>query len=469
MKKTHWLRTTVITLAVCFIAGVILALILFNANPGRTGASSSIEFSFSGAAKGQVPSGYRFDLSGFTSDEVLEAALNDAGLADRYTVDQIRSNILVSGVYPQNIVDQMTRYESILTGDASKVKIVDYHATLYSVMLYNDFDKSISSADLKKLLAAVMEEFRAQFEKVYSSMILAEDSLLADINKYDYPQQLEILDKAVSRYGGFAQEMADAHPDFRVKGQGFQDLAARYRGLQDSDMGRLSSLVTLNALFRDPDWVVAWYENRISSLEIRLKELAQEQEDTEALIAQYTKDDIIYVSTSGTIRQVINATPDSYDKVVERRQEIAGQIADLNKELAQLRIKLGDIKGSTRNTAAGSGEAEEAAETAVPAVSEEEQKAQKAEIEEGIAAVVSQLNTVTEKFSALLKSYSEREMNDRTVSITDVRYKTPKVFSVPFLVQAVRTAGPLCALGLIGCLIGLVISRRKQEKAMQKG
>ena len=33
MKKTHWLRTTVITLAACVIAGVILALILFNANP----------------------------------------------------------------------------------------------------------------------------------------------------------------------------------------------------------------------------------------------------------------------------------------------------------------------------------------------------------------------------------------------------------------------------------------------------
>ena len=43
MKKTHWLRTTLITLVACGIAGLILAVILFNANPPRTGAASSIE------------------------------------------------------------------------------------------------------------------------------------------------------------------------------------------------------------------------------------------------------------------------------------------------------------------------------------------------------------------------------------------------------------------------------------------
>ena len=115
----------------------------------RVRVSSSIEFAFDGAANGVAPNGYRYDLNDFTSEEVLSAALKEASLDDKYTVDQIKANILVSGVYPKNIVEQMTKYESLLSGDLGKVNAVDYHATMYNVTLYNDFDKSISAADLE--------------------------------------------------------------------------------------------------------------------------------------------------------------------------------------------------------------------------------------------------------------------------------------------------------------------------------
>ena len=52
--------------------------------------------------------------------------------------------------------------------DAGKVSAADYHATLYNVSLYNDFDKNIARADLEKLLESIMTEFRTQFEKTYS-------------------------------------------------------------------------------------------------------------------------------------------------------------------------------------------------------------------------------------------------------------------------------------------------------------
>ena len=71
MKKTHWLRATLITLVACGLAGLLLAVILFQSDGGRTGATAGIQFSFDGAAQGMAPNGYRFDLSGFTSDEVI--------------------------------------------------------------------------------------------------------------------------------------------------------------------------------------------------------------------------------------------------------------------------------------------------------------------------------------------------------------------------------------------------------------
>ena len=452
MKKPHWLRNILITLVACGIVGLILSLILFFANPGRTGASCSIEFSFDGAAEGKAPNGYRYDLSGFTSEEVLSAALMDVGLSEKYTVDQISANILVSGVYPENIVEQMTKYESLLTGDASKVSVADYHATLYNVTLYNDFDKSIAQTDLEKLLAAIMTEFRAYFEKTYS-VFLVKDSLLDSLSDYDYPQQLEILEKTISRNAGYAEEMADAHPDFLLDNDSFSDILAQYKSLLSSDLERLNGLVTMNALSKDQERIVAQYENRIRVLQLQLKELDQEAKDTEALIKQYNKDDIIYVSTSGALQRVGSNSSDTYDVLVVKHQEITEKIADLNKELDQVKLKLRDIEGDAT---------EENEETGMVVSSDVDREAQKTVVEKGISSLVNKLNKITENFTVFLKAYSEREMNDRTVAITEVKYKTPKILSGAFIKKTLKTAGPICALGFIVCLVCVIISRKKE-------
>ena len=516
MRKRAWLKIALITLAACAVAGVILAVILFNANPARTYAVSSVEFSFEGAANGLAPNGYRYDLSGLQSDEVLEAALKDAGMEGKYTPDQLRANMIVSGVYPEDIVDQMTGYESLLTGDAGKISVGDYYATLYNVTLYNDFDKSISGDDLVKLLGAVMSEFQSYFERVYS-VFLAKDTMLENLSEYDYPQQLEILNVSIGRNLTYADEMAEDHLDFRMNGNGFSDVAVQFENLQTTDLERISGLVTMNALSRNPDRIIAQYENQIKVLKIRLKELETESKDVEALIAEYSKDDIIYVSTSENLQRVGSSSSSTYDTLVARRQEIADSIASLNKELAQVQLKLSDIQGGTAgaagaaavtdagaseaaaagaesaetaeakteaaaaaegtaaetaaagvNTEAAAAESAEAAkanaETAAAAATDEEIEAQKAVVEKGIASVVAKLNKATEQFTSFLQAYSERELNDRTVAVSAVRYKAPKLISSAFVVQAIKTAGPLCVLGLMVCIVIMIISQSRAKK-----
>ena len=460
MKKKMWIRRGLITFAVCTLAGIILAVILFNANPGRTSAASTIQFSFDGAAEGMAPNGYRFDLSGFTSEEVLSAALEKAELSGRYTTEQIRENLLISGTYPDNIVQQMTGYESVLTGDVGRISAADYHATLYTVTLYNDFDKRISQADLERLLENIMTEFRAQFRKTYS-FFLAEDTLLENLADYDYPQQLELLQSSVSRYETFAGQMAEDHPEFLMDGEGFADIAVRYQTLRTSDLERISGIVTMEALSQDQDRIVAQYENRIKVLEIQLKELTREAKDTEALISQYNKDDIIYVSTAGALQQVSGNSTQTYDNLVDARRQIEENIADLNKELAQTKLKLTDIRGGVVPE-----EDEKTEEQAVTAdadtVSEEEYEARKLVVENSISNVVKKLDSVTENFADALRAYSIQEMSDSSVAITKVKFDSPKLLSGAFALQAIKTAGPLCALGLMALLIGIIHSRRKE-------
>ncbi len=471
MKRTHWFRNTIITVAVCALAGIILAVILFNANPERTSASSSIQFSFNGAAEGLAPNGYRFDLSGFTSEEVLSAALADVGLSDRYTTDQIRGNLLITGAYPENIIEQMTGYESLLTGDAGKTSVKDYHATYYTVTLYNDFDRNISRANLEKLLENIMAEFRTYFERTYM-FFLGADNLLESLSEYDYPQQLEVLESAVSRHEAFAGQMAEEHPEFLMNGEGFADIAVQYRILRTSDLERLSGIVTMNALSQDQNRITDQYENRIKILEIRLRELDQRAKDMDSLISGYNKDDIIYVSTAGTLQQVGGNSTETYDSLVQSYHAIEASISSLNKELIQVKQKLADIQGETTAQKEKIAETEttEASETdeitaeQVAVVSEEEREAHRKVVEANVSATKAKLDAITERFAAVLKAFFEKEMDDSTLAVSAVLYESPKLLSGEFAKKVIEVAGPVCALGFIACLVGIIISRKKGEK-----
>ena len=45
-----------------------------------------------------------------------------------------------------------------------------------------------------------------------------------------------------------------------------------------------------------------------------------------------------------------------------------------------------------------------------------------------------------------------------------MRYDTPKILSGAFIIKCIKTAGPICALGFMVCIILMIISRRKEEK-----
>ena len=74
-------------------------------------------------------------------------------------------------------------------------------------------------------------------------------------------------------------------------------------------------------------------------------------------------------------------------------------------------------------------------------------------------------DSVANAFAAMLEAYTAQEINEKTVSVTDLRYKTPSLVSGAFIVRAIKTAGPICAVGFMVCMVLLIISRRKEEKA----
>ena len=346
MSKTHWLKITLITLAACAVIGLILSVILFNQNPGRTYASATIQFSFNGAGEGKAPNGYPFNINGIYSEEVLTSALEASGLQDQYTTDDISNNLTVIGVYPEDIVTQMTAYNSLLDANADQqAAMADYHATLYNVTLYNDFDTTVSQDTLKTLLANILNSYRDYFIKT-SAFSLQKTDPITDLEEYDYTQQLLAISEAAEQQSRFAQEMADQAPDFRKDRKGFDDIVISYDNLR-SDIDRLDANITLNTLSKDRERLQKQYEMELRTLNRNLEGAQEELKRIEELVTSYEKDGIIYVSTSGALRQVSSNASETYDKLVEKRKNLTDEITVINADISKYQALLDDV---TRNS-----------------------------------------------------------------------------------------------------------------------
>ncbi len=470
--KKHWLKITLLVLAVCAVAGLVLSVILFNQNPGRTYASASLQFSFNGAGEGKAPNGYPFDVNGIFSEEVLEKALEDSGLNGTYTTDQIKDNLTITGIYPDNIVKQMTAYTSLLDESAEQqATMADYHATQYSVVLHHDFDPKISGDALKTLLSNILDAYRAYFIKT-CALSLEKTDPIPELSEYDYTQQLQAISEAADQQSRFAREMADQAPDFRKDRKGFDDIIVSYDNLK-SDIERLNSSITLNTVSKDRDRLQQQYEMEIRTLNRELESTQEEITRIEGLIASYDKDGIVYVSTSGSLQKVSSNASDTYDKLVAKRKELTDSITATNADIAKYQALLDDMTNNsaapTKAETTGADETTGTDETGEVSTSAELTEAEREQLtaasEKQIETLTSKKDRVTSDFRAMLDAYARQEINERTVLLSNLKYKAPSMLSGAFIVKVIKTAGPICVLGLMVCLAWMIISRWRNRRS----
>ena len=494
-QKPHWLRNTLCVLIACGILGTILSAVLFLTNPEKTYAAANVQFSFDGAAQGTAPNGYSFGISAVSSDEVVEKALEDAGMADRYSAEAVQGQIETSGVYPEDIVRQMMNYESLLDFSANReLTVSDYHPTLYTVKLYNGFDEKISKGDLEKLLHAIMDSYKAYFSKVYTAGQNSV-SIAYNLEDYDYPQQLTILTTTMEDAIRYADEMYEKEPALRLNGQGFNDISVRLHSLIDTDISKLSADITMNALTKNTSRLITQYDYEIRSLTNQLNKKNDQLTHLDALIASYDKNEIIYLSTADSLTKIDGNSSETYDALVASRREVADEITTINNEISNYRLLLADLIGEDK--------AEEAEKAAAPAVvsanaeteetesaegegtvteivvpertqeeleelakaAEEAARKQIAALETNISTLAAKREAVMKDFADLIRQYNDKYVNDATVSVFGYQYRAPSLLSGAFIKQTIKIAGAFCLVGFIVCMILLIHSRRKEEKA----
>ena len=88
-----------------------------------------------------------------------------------------------------------------------------------------------------------------------------------------------------------------------------------------------------------------------------------------------------------------------------------------------------------------------------------------AALEKYISALETKREAIMTDFASLIQLYNDKYVNDMTVSVMNYQYKAPSLLSGAFIKETIKIAGVFCVVGFIVCMILLINSRRKEEKA----
>ncbi len=485
VKKTHWLRNTLLILLACGIVGLMLSAILFFGKSSPIYASATLVFTFDGATTGIAPNGTGFDIKDILRDEVLSQGLKNASLDERYTPEQIRPNLVACGVYPDDMAEQIMHYESLLNFTASReLTIGDYHPTTFDIALYNDFDKSISKADLMLLLQGIMDAYRAYFSQVYAYNIDT-DLTLFSLDEYDYPQQLQILEERLTTVSSYAQELYEKDPTFRWNGKGFNDISVQLNTLIDSNVTRLNADLTINALTKNPKRLLTQYQFELRNLNNQLDKQNLALAKLDKLIESYEKNEVLYLSTSESLTKIDGNSSETYDTLMGRRKSLANDITNINYQINLYQLRLSDLLGESKNVTVDTSSADAAAEptgegqsnaadsASIPDISEADlaaaerkKEARQAQLEAAIQYLVTESDAIFSDFKVMLQVLSNQKINDLTVTVTRYAYKAPSLLSSAFIKKAILTTGPIVTIGFMVCVVLIAISRSKEEKQL---
>ena len=490
-RKFSLLERSLIILAVSAAIGLLVSVIVFAAKPSSTCSAATLQFTFEGSADGTAPSGVRFNLSDISTDAVLTEALKKAGLEGRVSADDVRSNLVVSGSYPRDMIAQTMSYESLLNLTANRELTIDsYFPTMYRVALYDRFSSKLSKKELNNLLTNILEVYSQTFAQRYGHGPASND-IVFDLDSYDYPQQVEILTQKTEDAVRYAEALYDMDPTFTYNGVGFGDIAVRLQSLINSDVSRLNATLTLNALTKNPERLQTQYSFEIrdlsTQLELRRKLLLQ----IDALVESYQKNEIIYISNGDALTKIDGNSSATYDYLVNRRKETADLNTQINARIAKYRLRLDDIlkgmepdkkttdttdttesgdsttegnDGEDGTTTQGETSTAPVAQSSKAAKDAEEMKRLREALEANISALSAKRESLMQDLSEMIKAWNGTQINDDTLSVSKCSISGRSIFSGAFISETIRVGGPFVVIGFLVMVVMIIRVRRREEK-----
>lgn len=404
-------------IVIAIIAGVLMSAVkLAFFTDHDESVSASLELLYEGAAEGLSPNGEHFNIDNLKNDDNLLAAIAAAGLD--LSAEELRDCIVIRGVYPDDFAQQQTKFDSLLDFSASReVNQSDYNPVKFNISLSDGFKKKLSKKELLKLFSCIMEQYQSYFARHYSSVVNWDAIESVGTNpEPDYTQELELMQYELNIMQTHCAKLAGVDATFEVDGFSFSDLNSACESFGSNTLSNLLASISLGGYSKDADRMNGRYGFRLMELENDKEELEENLADIDGLIASYSKDSSIYVSSEQGAATVQSNSNSTYEALVTLKKDYSEKIVGINEEINKVKIDMAQSK-ETMN----------AGQVAVPA-----------KLEENMASARTGMAGLKEQFAKLCDGFNEKYASKEVLKLSSASYNGANRIPMQLITNAVK-------------------------------
>lgn len=340
-----WIVISVFTGAV--ISGGVLA---FKGNISTSKITALVGFNYSGIESGLAPDGSEFDVNKIKSPNIIESALTNMDEPLSY-VENVRRNISIKGVIPNDALDKISLYQSVYSkGGSAALDAVNslleigYYPSYYVIT----FDYDSAGVELnkgKKILDGILESYQDYFFKTYGfNKALGNSVVTVDYKDYDYPAAVDVFNETLDDLDLYIKELQrNDNTNFRsnVTGYSFNDLRATIDTIKSADLSSLSSFITINNITNDKEHLITYYEYRIEQLERELNVNETKLESITNSINEYEKDKLLVfgINDENTETSYTQAS-EKYDDLIEEKLDVQDSVSRIKQNISYVKDRL---------------------------------------------------------------------------------------------------------------------------------
>lgn len=347
--------------SVFILIGIVSAFVYYFATSANSGTVTGIiSFNYKGAESGLDPYGRELDVTKIKSANIIDKALVELGLYDKgILVEDIRQNIVIEGIIPNDAMERILVIKEIATKDPTKLDQlldVSYIPTQYSITL--KITKKLSGLKGAKgveLLNAIFDAYKEYFYDEYTDKAILSTAMASiPLEDYDYDDAARVLNEQLNNIISYLSAKRNEASDFRATStqMSFGDLVTNLDLLRSINLANIRSMIQVNLLTKDRAQLITTYQYIISQKELERDVQIERARITKESAENYQKDSAIIFSGSGSTDSglQVSQASDTYDSLIRQSAEASESAIRLQSDIDYYQKRLDDFQnGSVRS------------------------------------------------------------------------------------------------------------------------
>ncbi len=363
-------------LLVWIVLAAVLAMLttsfvfLFSGRIVTSSITALVSFNYSGIESGKAPDGSTFDVNKIKSPNVIENALDDVSESSSLS-ENIRSNISIKGIIPDDALDKISLYQSVYSQGGSaaldavnSLLAIGYYPSYY-VINFDYAAAGITIDDGKKILDRILENYQDYFFRTYGyNEALGSSVVAVDYKDYDYPEAVDVFNSTLDSLEQYVQKLSnDDTTNFRSNETGytFSDLLTTIDTVKSADLDALSSYITINNITNDKEMLLTYYQYRIEEMERERKVSQSELDSVTNSINEYEKDTLLVFGNGNGAENgetTYQQASEKYDELINQKIEIQDSVSRCSQRIEYYKDRISAMNENSGTVKVNSEEVE---------------------------------------------------------------------------------------------------------------